>query len=109
MQKNALRARLNERLDGARHSCATSAADMNEGRPSRGRYSLFAKFGDGSVQRVSDVVQVERVPCKKGFVKPAGHIRSVLVVHHPAGVHISAGINWIEQNQVLTTSCRRRF
>jgi hypothetical protein len=87
----------------------TSAANMNEGRPSRGRHSFFAKFGDGSVQRVGDVVQVERVPCKEGLVEPAGHIRSVLIVHHPASVRISAGMYFIRQNQVLTTSCRRRF
>jgi hypothetical protein len=72
------------------HSSSTSTADMDKGCPSRGRRAAFTKFCDRPVQRVCDVIEVERLPCEEGFVELTRDGWSIVVTHHPTSIHVIA-------------------
>jgi hypothetical protein len=73
--------------------CSILTADVDESCPSRGRCAVFAKFGDGSIKRASDVVEVGCLPCEEGLVKFTRNGWYVVVAHYPAGVHVIVSRN----------------
>jgi hypothetical protein len=80
---------------------------MNEESPSRGWYARFSEHRDGFVQRICDIVEVQLFPRKETLVEPSRKVRSVVVVHRPAGNHVIGGT--YVKKRVLTTSFPRHF